>query len=715
MEGTLEHTPQSNFYLWQNKKWLDDPANDIPADYTSWGGFMKLRDNSLKQQNEILKELENKDNLLENEKKMVIIYQKALQKYLEWDNDKGNYNELGKELSKLSEIVNDDPVSLATYGGYCHKNGIQFICDFDKGSDMKNVNDVILDLSPGNLSLPTRDYYFDDKFQKQRDFFVQHLNNVYDLLKNNSIQLSQNFVSNVFEFEKKIAYIKMTKAQTRLYDEYFTKTNLVGVYENMKNHNFVKHKLDNYDVSDKIISFEQKDKDLAKQFMETIYGCMELKDHMKNNFNKNFPNQDKSKAYNLSIYDGDYFVRLFKLLNDPSNIQLCFSWLQYNIIKSMNEYCTKQLNDEFFDFYNRKLGGQNEQKSHEKRAVGAVNVWVGELLGKNYVNKYFPQESKDDIIQMIDKVINIMNESLKNNDWLTSKTKENALLKLSSFNKKIGFPDIWKDYSLLKFDDNHSLYEIKNKVKQFNYVTEFLNKINTHLDKNEWFMTPQTANAYFHPQLNEIVFPAAILQPPFYQNTYESIDMNIQPKEYYEQFNFNPLVPINHGGIMGVIAHEITHGYDDQGRKFDHKGNMKEWWTKEDIELFVEKTKIMAEQVNRYKYVDNEKKVHTMNADLTMGENLADLGGLTLALKAMLKDKVYEHPESIKLFFRSWGNVWKAKFKEETRIDRLVSDPHAPTDFRGNLVKNIDLFHQVFDVKEGDDMWLEPENRVRMW
>ena len=720
-----QSTPQENFYLSQNAKWLNDPGNAIPDEYSSWGSFIRLRDNSLKQQIAILSELANKfnqksDQLSNDERKLAIVYQKTMQKYKEWDNNKGDYIELNKELYYLKQSIDGENFlnCLAEYGEYCMKNGIGYLFEFDKGSDMQHVDNVLLDMGPCHLSLPTREYYLDDKFKKQRDYYLSHLNNVSKIMKKNSVTLSNNFVTNVFEFEKKMAYIMMTRSQARLYDEFYTKTTLGRVCSGMGTHNFVKQKLDNYKEDDKEISLTEEEKTVITIFMEKLYDKMDLRKYMIQNYTKNLSNNtdDIEKAFDLTIYDGDYFVRMFKLLFDENNRYQCYSWLEYNIIKSMSDYCTKELNEEFFDFYGRKLNDQQEQKTHEKRTVGVVNSWIGELLGKIYVGKHLSENSKNDVIHMIDNVLEMMKDSLTNNTWLTESTKKNALLKLGSFVKKIGYPDILKDYTSLNFNENNTLFEIRNMVKQFMYQTEFLDKINTKLNKKEWLMTPQTVNAYYHPQLNEIVFPAAILQPPFYQSSFELIDMKLEgDKEYYEKLGFDPLIPINHGGIIAVIAHEITHGYDDQGRKFDHQGNMVEWWTEEDIKLFTERTKNMTKQAETYNYTDSENKTYTMKADLTMGENLADLGGLTLSLKALLSNEIYNHPEAIKLFFMSWANVWKENCKEQLKIQKLVSDPHAPTDFRCNLVRNIDHFHQVFKVSEGNKMWLNPEDRVVMW
>jgi putative endopeptidase len=716
-----QYTPQNNFYLWQNSDWLNNPKNQIPNDYSSWGSFTKLHDESLQNQINILNELKQ---ILENkgfdskekdkEKKLAIVYQKTMQKFIDWENNIGDYSAILHEFDILNKTLdkNDFVKSLAIYGAYCLKNGIEFPINFDKDNDLENSNNVKLSISQGGYSLPSREYYFDDNFEKQRGFFKNHLLNVYNLLIKNKVKISKNFVDNVFEFEKKLAYYSMTKAQARLFDEYYTKTDLKNFYEKLDELNFVGKKLENYDKENeenKKIILSDYDKENIELFMKTMYHEMDLYFHMYNNYKLTF-GELLDDAFNIMAFDGDFFCRFFKNCLDANMYEQFKSYFEYHIISSMSNYCTKELNEEFFDFYGRKLNEQQEQKTYEKRAIGVINSWLGELLGEIYVKKYFSQESKKDIELMIDNVLLIMKKSLENNTWLTQQTKEKALLKLGTFRKKIGYPNKWKNYNNLNFDENDSLFMIRNKIKSFVYETEFIAKINTLVDKEEWHMTPQTVNAYYNPQLNEIVFPAAILQPPFYQTSIDNIDF-----DFDKNLNFSPLVPINHGGIVAVIAHEITHGYDDQGRKFNNEGNLVDWWTEEDVKLFEEKTKLMEKQAEQYKYIDNEGNEHKMNGQLTMGENLADLGGLTLSLKALLLDSTYNNKEALSLFFRSWVNVWKCNYKEQAKIQRLVSDPHAPVDFRANLVKNIDEYYEIFNIKEGDDMWLNTEDRVKMW
>ena len=377
-----------------------------------------------------------------------------------------------------------------------------------------------------------------------------------------------------------------------------------------------------------------------------------------------------------------------------------------------------------------KLTGQTDQKPNDKRSIAIVNAYAGDMMGKVYVAKFFPESCKKNVRSSIEEILYIMRESIKRNDWLSEPTKEKALIKLDKFFVKIGYPDCWKDYSEFDIIEGDSLYEISKKAKQWAIKVEFFNKINSVINKTEWLMTPQTVNAYFMPTQNEIVFPAAILQPPFYCKSPEDIDFDysdeikmiekIRPECRVIGYDFTTAV--NLGGIGAVIAHEITHGYDDNGRKFDGDGNLNDWWTETDTTLFNSKTTIMSEQAKKHKFIDPEdKKEYTMNPELTMGENLADLGGVSLALQTLtfkLKASGFSDEEikiNHRVLFKSFANIWKENAKKDFLINQLTTDPHAPVHFRGNLVKNMDEFYTAFDIKETDKMYIIPAKRVRMW
>lgn len=730
-----DNTPSvgEDFYHHVNKKWIDDPENVIPAEYSHWGGFTKLHDESLKNQILLFNELTEKKELSEDERRLCLIWNASMAKYKEWDEEKpeditktSNYVPITFELSKLNEIFkneNEDLViRLGKYISYTQRYGISGPLDFDKGSDLTSSMDIILDLAPSGLSLPSRDYYFDEKFEEQRTMFKTHLSNVVKLLSDANIQLEEDFEEKVFSFESDLAFIKMKRDQSRQYSEYFTNTSLAGVIKDIDSLNSLKDKLENYPEDKRELKpYSSDDIEILNKFMEVIYEELNLRFIMKQNYEENYKTPgDEERLTKLAVYDGDYFRRVFRdILFDSSNESKLTAYFQYKLILASNPYCTKQLNEEFFDFYSRKLSGQKEQKSNEKRSIQRVNSWTGELLGKIYVDRYFSLESKTTIEEMINTVLDIMKISLENNDWLTQPTKDKALVKLSKFKKKIGFPDKWKEYSQLILDDNDSLYDIKRKITAFKGKTEFLDKLNTIKDLTEWLMTPQTVNAYFMPPNNEIVFPAAILQPPFFFTTVGTIDFDYPTPPG----DVDVCLAANFGAIGAVIAHEITHGFDDQGRKFDGDGNLIDWWTPEDADLFKSKCDIMGKQAEVYTFTvkdkDDKEVTHKMNAQLTMGENLADLGGLSLGKKALLKNLNDKSDESVRaslnIFFRSWANVWKFKASDELRVNRLATDPHGPPDFRGNLVKHIDDFYSVFDVKEGEPMYIPAEQRVCMW
>lgn len=359
--------------------------------------------------------------------------------------------------------------------------------------------------------------------------------------------------------------------------------------------------------------------------------------------------------------------------------------------------------------------------------MALVSNWLGELLGKIYVAKFFSAEDKETVRGMVGEVLDVMTKSLAGNDWLTDATKEQAQKKLSKFVVKLGYPDKWKNYDLLELLASDSLFVMNQKVSAFEHRLEFVEKLNSVKDKTKWEMNPQDVNAYYHPLNNEIVFPAAIMQPPFYMRSLDAVDFDLSTmnKDTPEL-----LSAVNFGAIGAVIAHEITHGYDDQGRKFDADGNMNDWWQEEDTKLFKKKCELMAEQAVTWKYEEAPEQasdapagvpaaaptVHTMNGELTMGENLADLGGMSLACQALQKhcgDKLT--PDHLKAFYYSWANVWKQKETKASIIKALATDPHAPCSFRGNLCKNVNSFYEAFPCAEGDAMYLAPEKRVCMW
>lgn len=724
--------PNEDFYLHVNQKWLEDPDNSIPSEYSRWGGFIKLADEGLKNQIDLVKELKDKDIKTEEESKIYAIWSASTALFESWERGEGDYSAIKKELDILDSFLKpetpiadeDDMIARLQYLHYSKMNGIRNVLDFDKGSDLQNANNVLLDISTCGLSLPGRDYYTEENFAEKKKMFKAHLENVVKLLGSECPLDPESFVDNVMAFEDELAKYKMKNDQSRRYDEYYTNTTLDKLYTEINDLRSLAAKEENYKEEERGFKMSPEQVQLTGKLLEKLYETFDLKNVLRINHAKNFSENDE-KAPNLeaiTAFDGDGFRRVLAMILNPENLPKYRAFLQYKIITACKKFCTRDLDEEYFDFYSRKLSGQAEQKPRDKRAIQLVELYGGEMLGKIFVARYFPEEYKADVEHKIHQILDTMKVSIDANDWLTPQTKEKAKEKLAKFCLKIGYPDKWKDYTELNIKEGDSLYEISKEACRWKLQVNFYEKINSVLDRTEWLMTPQTVNAYFMPTQNEIVFPAAILQPPFYHQSQDTIDFDIE-EEVTMAPNFDAVASANFGGILAVIAHEITHGYDDKGRKFNGDGNLDDWWTQEDTQLFTAKSDIMGKQAEKYKFIDVEdnNKEYTLNPQLTMGENLADLGGLGLSLGALMMqlEKESANSETIRasqrVLFKSFANIWKQNTKKDHKIMCLSCDPHSPCDFRANLVKNMNEFYDAFDVKEDDHMYIAPEERVRMW
>ena len=722
-ENTTMFKAGNNFYLHVNSKWLNDPKNNIPDEYPKWGGFIKLHDGTLKDQIKLVQDLRNKPNKTDEELKISAIWEASVTRFESWRKNTATYGPILQELSFLDANLSPNNVnSLAEYFHYTQVNGINNVFDFDKECDLTNSNNVVLTLSVGRLSLPSREYYTDDNFKEKCNLYKKHLENVAKLINAQSVtKLDHDFVQNVIDFENELAKYMMKKEQSRNYNEYYTNTTLTNLYKNINELASLPEKQNNYIESERNFKLNDKQINIVTGFFEKIYSLFNFRTVLKNNCNKYFNNvANPPNIEHITAFDGDAIRRIIAMILVPENFAKYRSFLQYNIISAFKGFCTKEIDDEFFDFYKRKLSGQNEQQTDDKRSIQIVNAYAGEMMGKVFVSQFFPEKDKTNISNMIQEMIHVMENSINNNDWLTPPTKEKALIKLSKFNVKIGYPDVWKDYSDFDVKMGDTLYDISKKAKKWSLRVDFYDKINSILDRNEWHMTPQTVNAYFSPTMNEIVFPAAILQPPFYCKNKEDIDFDIDDEITMINMDYDFTEAVNFGGIGAVIAHEITHGYDDKGRKFDGNGNLNDWWTETDAKLFKDKTELMVEQATQYNFVDKDNnKEYKLNAQLTMGENLADLGGISLALQAM-NNRLNKMDKKIiianqRVLFKSFANIWKQNSKKDYIINQMTTDPHSPPDFRANLVKNMNEFYEVFNVTEKDLMYISPPKRVRMW
>jgi putative endopeptidase len=384
------------------------------------------------------------------------------------------------------------------------------------------------------------------------------------------------------------------------------------------------------------------------------------------------------------------------------NLENLKTWLSWNVISSKAAYLSQEFVDERFSFYGTKLTGAPVNRARWKRAVSLVEGSLGEAVGKIYVEKYYPPEAKAKMDQLVEYLIQAYRESIQELEWMSDETKKKALVKLDKFTPKIGYPTKWKDYSSIVIDRNDLVGNIK-RVTSWGLDRE-MKKIGSPIDREEWFMTPQTVNAYYNPGFNEIVFPAAILQPPFF--SLESDDA------------------VNFGAIGAVIGHEIGHGFDDQGSKYDGDGALISWWSDADRKSFEERTASLISQFNELspEQLPDENKV---NGELTIGENIGDLGGLGIAYRAYLlsvKDNGGAEPAPIdgltakQRLFLSWAQAWRTKGRDEMVLQRLATDPHSPPEFRCNqIVRNIDAFYEAFDLSPEDALWLDQSQRVSIW
>lgn len=372
-------------------------------------------------------------------------------------------------------------------------------------------------------------------------------------------------------------------------------------------------------------------------------------------------------------------------------------WLLWRIVRAHASYLTSEIVEANFDFYGRTLTGTPQLRERWKRAVSLVEGALGEAVGKIYVERHFAPESKKAMDELVSHLIEAYRQSIESLEWMGPQTRVRALDKLEKFTPKIGYPSKWRDYSTLEVGDN--LIENVAAVAEFEFQRE-LGKIGKPIDKAEWFMTPQTINAYYNPGFNEIVFPAAILQPPFFSVEWDAA--------------------ANFGAIGAVIGHEIGHGFDDQGSKYDGDGRLIDWWTEEDRAAFEARTASLIAQYDEL--APAQTPDHHVNGALTIGENIGDLGGLGIAWKAYLLSLNGAEPPVIdgltgaERFFLSWAQAWQSKSRDEEVIRLLAIDPHSPAEFRCNqIVRNIDEFYETFGLTENDALWLEPSERVRIW
>ena len=637
--------PQDDFYNYVNGTWMK--TAQIPADKASWGSFNELREktdlNSLKILDNLLKETYAKGT---EGQKIQDIYATYM------DMDKRNADGIAPikgDLAKIDAIKT--MADLQKYLVEATKTGDNPFYSWGVYADLKNSTDNAVYMGDVNLGLG-RDYYQKDNEENTKTIgqYKDYLTKLYTVLGYKNPEVA---AQKVVDFEK-------TAAQTLIPNEKIRDSNL-----------------------------QYNPKTLSE--LKSLVKNVDLPSYLKNAG----VNTDR-----VIIGELEYYKNLDKFLN-AKNLPFIKDFLKVKLLNGSASVLDQKLDDLQFDFYGRTLSGQKEQRAMNKRALSTINGVLGEAFGKLYVDKYFTAEAKAEMVTLIDYLKKSYVQHISNLSWMSDETKTKALDKLSKFTVKVGYPDEWKDYSKLQVlskNEGGTLYGNLKNVSNWAYQRE-LDKVGKKVDKKEWGMTPQTVNAYYNPVNNEIVFPAAILQAPF--------------------FDFKADPAVNFGGIGAVIGHEISHGFDDSGAMFDGDGNLKNWWTDADKKNFEEATKKLAEQYSKYEPV----KGTFVNGLFTNGENIADLGGVAIAYDALqmyLKDKgnpgLISGYNQDQRFFLSWGTIWRTKSTEKYMINQVKTDPHSPGLYRafGPLV-NVEAFYNAFEVKEGDQHYKKPEERIKIW
>lgn len=636
--------PQDDFFAYVNGKWLE--ATDIPADRSSWGSFSILHEKSLSQLKQIIQDAATSTDAGTTRQKIGDFYTAYLD---ESEIARKALTPLAEQLAAIAALA--DHAAVAAYFGEGNGLGIDSPLGAWVDQDARDSTHYILYFNQSGLGLPDRDYYFDNSergqeiLQKYRTFIQR----VFTLAQLDKPEAS---AENIIALETRLAEQQWTRVENRDADKTYNKYTLSELST----------LLDSYDVNG---------------FLAGL-------------------GVDANNAETLIVRQPSYVKNMATIFAETP-LATWKNYLHFKLLASYAPFLTAEFENTHFDFYNKTLNGQLEQQPRWKKAVNSINGNMGELLGQLYVEKHFPPEAKVRMVELVDNLIAAYRVSINELDWMGEATRQRALQKLDQFTPKIAYPDQWKDYSALVISPDDLIGNIQ-RARQFNHRRE-LEKLGKPVDRSEWFMPPQMVNAYYNPGMNEIVFPAAILQPPFFDIAADDA--------------------VNYGGIGGVIGHEIGHGFDDQGSKYTGEGNLESWWTDEDRKRFEQRTNILVAQYANYQPLPQTPEL-TLNGELTLGENIGDLGGLSIALKAY--QLTHAPAPEIDGFtgeqrvFLGWAQAWRVKRRDELTERLVKTDPHSPAKFRVNgVVRNIDAFYSAFDVKPGDELYLPPEQRVRIW
>lgn len=623
--------PSENFFEFANGNWIKN--NEIPASESRWGSFNELEERNYEKLTEILNGFTDGKSKNNRDKQLGDFYTSTM--------DQKTRNSLGRkpiqqELDNINAIKSKD--ELAKYIAHLHNDGVTSLFDLAVGQDMMNVDDHITYAGESGIGLPNRDYYFDATKEEIRKEYLVFIKDLF-VLSGSEESIAKANAQKVFNFEKKLAQASLTPAQSRIPELTYNK--------------------------------------VSKKEFKTLLSKFDVDTYLKTIGSESFDT--------LVLSHKPFFKQVNSLLVGES-IDIWKAYLTWNVVNNAAESLSDDFVKRSFAFYGTTLSGKKEMKSQNKRAIDEItNLSIGEMLGHAFVEKYFSEDAKKRVNDMVDNLMTVYGERINKLTWMSDVTKKEALNKLNSIGRKLGFPNQWEDFSSIKIDSKkyfENLLAITHYDRKKN-----LAELNTKVDKSKWEMPAHMVNAYYHPLLNEIAFPAGIMQPPFFDNDAEDA--------------------VNYGRIGMVIGHEFTHGFDDMGAKFAADGSFKNWWTESDLVKFDERTKILGKTFSSF----CPMKGHCVNPELTMGENIADFGGLTMAYYAYARTDEFKRNEvragftPAQRFFISYAQLWKIKYTDAELQKRIATDPHSPGMYRVNgPLMNSPEFFEAFNIPVGAKM-----------
>jgi len=647
MDSTIR--PQDDFFRYVNGGWIN--RTDIPSDMGSWGSFNELRENNNATMLEILKNASQNPAYTDgtDQRKAADFFSIGMDSTLA---ENAGVTPLSTTLKKIDAIKSKTDLQSYLVEQELEGGGAFFGMGVD--ADLGNTEKISVYLGSGGIGLPERDYYLktDAKSKETRDRYKEHIIKMLGLIGMDAAAAKKS-ADRIITLETQLAKSMLTKEESRDPKRQYNKKSLAelaAITPSIK--------------------------------WSSYFEALGIKEDT------------------IIVTEPAYMKEFEKILNTYtwSDMDTYLTWCA---LRGAAPFLNHAIVQESFDFNSKYLRGVDQMRPRWKRVLDVTDNYLGEATGKLYVDEKFPPEAKQKAMEMVENIKLAFADRIKSLDWMSDSTKQMALKKLSTFTVKIGYPDEWKNYSALvieKSPEKSSYYQNAVNASRFE-VQRSIAKLGKPVNKKEWEMTPQTVNAYYNPLFNEIVFPAGILQPPFY--------------------NYKADEAVNYGGIGAVIGHEISHGFDDQGSQFDAEGNLKDWWVKEDLDKFTERGKAYANQFNKYEPLPGV----FVQGQFTLGENIGDLGGLLVAYDG-LQRYLREHgkPELIdgytpeQRFFLSWATIWRVKYKDESLRTLVNTNPHSPGMYRANgPISNSKEFYDAFGVKEGDKMYRDEKDRVKIW